>query len=71
MTVRIEIDPSTCDGFGFCAEILPESLSLDEWGFPVIARADLSPELLRAARQAVQCCPRRALVLRASDLARS
>lgn len=32
----IDLPCSRCDGFGYCAEILPEVLSLDEWGFPKV-----------------------------------
>jgi len=59
--MRIEVDPAACDGFGYCAEILPELLSLDEWGFPIVDRPEIPAELVRAATKAVQLCPRRAL----------
>jgi ferredoxin len=61
--MRLVIDPSACDGFGFCAEILPEALTSDEWGYPVVSEDPISPELLAAASQAVRSCPRRALRL--------
>ena len=61
--VKITLDPAACDGFGYCAEILPEMLSVDEWGFPIVADREIPEKLLRAARQAVQFCPRRALKL--------
>ena len=32
--IRIVIDPVACDAYGFCAELLPEAISLDEWGYP-------------------------------------
>jgi ferredoxin len=66
MMMRIALDPSACDGFGFCAEILPEALSLDEWGFPIVADGEIPTQLLGAARKAVASCPRRALALRGS-----
>ena len=61
--MKVTLDPSACDGFGFCAEILPEVLSLDEWGFPFVGDGDIQGSLLRPARQAVRSCPRRALML--------
>ena len=61
--MKITIDPAACDGFGFCAEIFPEVLSLDEWGFPIVGEGEIPNGLLRAARKAVQFCPRRALTL--------
>jgi ferredoxin len=61
--MKITLNPAICDGFGYCAEILPEMLSLDEWGFPFVADGEIPEKLLRPARQAVQFCPRRALKL--------
>ena len=61
--MRITVDPAACDGFGYCAEMLPELLTLDEWGFPIVARAEVPGELLKAARQAARLCPRRAVSL--------
>ena len=61
--MKITIDPSACDGFGYCAEIFPEALSLDEWGFPRIDEAEIPEEFLRAAQIAVRFCPRRALCI--------
>jgi ferredoxin len=67
MTIRLVINPAVCDGFGYCAEILPEYVSLDEWGFPVLATEAVPERLLRAARQAACSCPRRALRLMETD----
>ena len=36
---RLLIDRTRCDGHGSCAELLPELLELDEWGFPVVLSA--------------------------------
>jgi len=33
------IDPIACDGHGVCAELFPEGIRLDPWGFPIIERA--------------------------------
>jgi ferredoxin len=53
-------DAAACDGVGICAVVAPNLITLDKWGFPVIAdRAD--PELVRQARRAVRACPHRAL----------
>ena len=30
------VDPIACDGHGVCAELLPERIRLDPWGFPII-----------------------------------
>jgi len=33
---RLIVDPIACDGAGVCAELLPEMITLDPWGFPII-----------------------------------
>ena len=32
--IRILVDPVACDAYGYCAELLPEAITLDEWGYP-------------------------------------
>jgi ferredoxin len=61
--MRIIINPADCDGFGFCAQILPELLSLDEWGFPVVREDEVPESLVQAARLAAHLCPRKAVLL--------
>ena len=61
--MKLIFDPAVCDGFGFCAEMLPEMVALDEWGFPIVAGAEIPESLIRVARQVVKRCPRRALAL--------
>ena len=36
MAVRLRVDPIMCDGFGHCAELAPELVALDEWGYPIL-----------------------------------
>jgi ferredoxin len=60
--MRVEVDPIACDGHGLCAELLPELIALDDWGYPLIADAEVPPELEALARRAVSVCP--TLVLR-------
>jgi ferredoxin len=62
--IRILVDPVACDAYGYCAELLPEAITLDEWGYPVIDGTPLAPELVIAARRAARDCPRRAIALR-------
>jgi len=61
--VHLRVNPVTCDAFGYCAELLPEVVSLDEWGFPVIGAGPVPPRLADLAERAVRDCPRRALFL--------
>ena len=37
MEMKLRVDPVACDGFGHCAELAPEFISLDEWGYPIIS----------------------------------
>lgn len=60
---RLGVDPIACDGFGYCAELLPELIALDEWGYPIVSKEPLPPYLLELARRAVRDCPRRALFI--------
>jgi ferredoxin len=63
--VRYElvIDPIACDGHGVCAELLPECMTIDPWGFPVIQPKEVPPHLVDHAQRAVANCPRLALTL--------
>jgi ferredoxin len=63
LTLRLRLDPTACTGHGLCADLLPERIELDEWGFPVIT-GDVPPGLAGSARQAVRACPALALRLR-------
>ncbi len=59
----LRIDPVACDAFGFCAEMFPERITLDEWGYPMVDPEPVSGQLVALARKAVSECPRRAIVL--------
>ncbi|WP_211192635.1 ferredoxin [Actinoplanes sp. TBRC 11911] len=62
--MRLHIDRTACDGRGLCAELLPELLESDEWGFPMARGSSGVPEeLTRAARRAVDRCPKLAFHL--------
>lgn len=61
--VLVVVDPVACDAFGYCAELLPERVTVDEWGYPVVDRRPVEPHLLELATRAAAECPRRALHL--------
>ena len=63
MSHRLRVNPITCEAHGMCAELLPERIALDEWGYPVIAGEPVPRELLDHARRAAQACPTFALLL--------
>ena len=52
--MRIVIDPVACDAYGYCAELLPEAITLDEWGYPIVDGAPLPAELVEVARRAAR-----------------
>ena len=54
----LAVDRIACSGHGICASLLPESVTLDEWGYPVVDGSTVDPSL---ARVAVTLCPARAL----------
>ncbi|MBO2454667.1 ferredoxin [Actinomadura barringtoniae] len=62
--MRLEIDRIACDGAGLCAELLPELIELDEWGYPIMNDPQVPDELRSPAREAVALCPRLALYRR-------
>ena len=64
MTTELAVDPITCDGHGLCAELLPELIQLDDWGYPIIRTSEVPPHLLPVARRARHLCPTLALLLR-------
>jgi ferredoxin len=61
--MRLVVDPVACDGRGLCAEVLPEVIALDDWGFPIIPNEELEPWLEGEASEAVRLCPLLALRL--------
>ena len=63
MTKELRVDPTACSGHGLCAELLPELITLDEWGYPIVARGPVPPFLDRHVRRAVTDCPVLALRL--------
>jgi ferredoxin len=60
---RLAVDWTACDGRGLCAELLPELIDRDDWGFPLIASDVVPPSLVGHARRAVTACPMLALRL--------
>lgn len=58
------VDAVACDGHGVCAELFPERVALDRWGFPLLDGAEIAPAHLEHAERAVAACPRLALHLK-------
>ena len=63
MSHRVRVDPIACDGHGVCAELFPERVSLDDWGYPMVDDTPIDDRLLPHAKRAVVQCPVSALRL--------
>ena len=59
---QVRVDWPACKAHGVCAELLPEVISLDEWGYPIV-HGTVSNDVLMLARSAVKACPTLALRL--------
>ena len=57
MKRRLEVDIIACDGRGLCAELLPELIRLDDWGYPMIDKQPFDRGLLPLVKRAVAACP--------------
>jgi ferredoxin len=64
MSRKLVVNPITCVGHGICAELLPERITLDPWGYPIIDPAPIPARLEPHARRAVAACPTLALLWR-------
>jgi ferredoxin len=60
--MRLRVNPIACTGHGMCAELLPELITLDPWGYPLLADQDVPAELSDHAKRAVAACPTLALL---------
>jgi ferredoxin len=63
VSAQLRVNPIRCTAHGMCAEILPERVTLDDWGYPMISGEPVGPELVALARRAVDACPVLALRL--------
>jgi len=60
---RLRVNPIACAGHGVCAELLPELIELDPWGYPIVPPGELIDDELPLARRAVASCPALALIM--------
>lgn len=61
--MKLRVNPIACEGHGICAELVPELVRLDEWGFPIVDDAEVPRALVPHARRAVAACPTLAIAL--------
>ena len=59
----LRINPIACEAHGLCAELLPQLIRLDDWGYPILDESEVPPDLLGLARRAVDVCPTLALLI--------
>jgi ferredoxin len=67
MGMRVRVNPIMCEAHGLCAELLPELIRLDDWGYPIIDESEVPRDLVGLAERAVDACPTLALLLEEGD----
>ncbi len=63
MSRRVRVNPITCEAHGMCAELLPERIELDEWGYPIVDGSPLRGVEVDHAIRAARACPTFALLV--------
>ena len=63
MTERLRVNPIKCTAHGLCAELLPEFIELDPWGYPIVPGDPVPDHLVGLARKAAAACPTLALLV--------
>jgi ferredoxin len=58
---QLRVNPIQCKAHGICAELLPEMIELDEWGYPILSTHPVPGRLTGDARRAAAACPTLAL----------
>jgi ferredoxin len=67
VAMTVTVDRIRCDGSGLCADLLPEMIARDDWGYPIVDPRPVPPHLMAHARRAVASCPLLALRLTADN----
>jgi ferredoxin len=63
MSQRVRVNPIACEAHGMCAELLPERITLDEWGYPIVDGTPLQDRQVEHAARAARACPTFALLV--------
>jgi ferredoxin len=63
----LRVNPIACEAHGMCAELLPELIAEDPWGYPIVRGGPVPDDLIPLARKAVAACPTLALLLADRD----
>ena len=64
---KIVVNPIACEGHGLCAELLPEMIRLDDWGYPIIDPSPVPAHLEAHLKRAIAACPTLALMVTDAD----
>jgi len=62
VSYRLVVNPIMCKAHGLCAELLPEVIRLDPWGYPILRDEPVPDGLRGMAKKAVAACPTLALL---------
>ncbi len=60
---RVRVNPIACEAHGMCAELLPERIALDDWGYPIVDEHPIPASLAEHAERAAAACPTLALLI--------
>ena len=60
---HLRVNPIACEAHGLCAELFPEWIVLDEWGYPIVDEAPIPSQFVEHAQRAAEACPTLALLL--------
>ena len=63
MSRHVRVNPIACEAHGMCAELLPERITLDEWGYPIVDEQPLRGSQVEHAIRAARACPTFALLV--------
>ncbi len=59
----VRVNPIACEAHGMCAELLPERITLDDWGYPIVDERPVPASLTEHAERAAGACPTLALLI--------
>jgi ferredoxin len=62
--LELDLNPIACRAHGLCAELLPEWITVDDWGYPILRSGPLPADLIDLAQRAAKVCPTLALRVR-------
>ena len=63
VSYRLKVNPIMCKAHGLCAELLPEFIDRDPWGYPIVPDEPVPHDLEDLSRRAAATCPTLALIV--------